>query len=105
MRIFQRDIQIPAVLSYIFRRMYLECVLHREYVSLAGPIVSISDPASRILRQIFHSAYYGAPVFVKVLKCDPTGPMAFNREVNLVVNNRVSGSSAFAISLNLFRFA
>ena len=50
------------------------------------------DPYLKLICQIFHSAYYGAPVFVQVLKCDPTGPMEFYREVNLVVNNRVSDS-------------
>ena len=48
--------------------------------------------------QRFYSAYYGAPVFVQVLKCDPIGPMEFYREVNLLVNNQVSSSRAFVKS-------
>ena len=40
--------------------------------------------------KLLSSAYYGAPVTVQVLKCDPIGPMAFHREVNLIMNGNVS---------------
>jgi hypothetical protein len=39
---------------------------------------------------MLHSAYYGAPVEVKVLKCCRIGDMMYDREVDLLVGGKVS---------------
>ena len=70
---------------------------------LSSKIAVTNYNRERIMRNTisssYCSAYYGAPVSVQVLKCEPVGPMAFDREVNLLVDGKVFCTAVGKIEL------